>query len=163
MDKQVISKELAELLYNKGVIVPSILCYNDEQVINSEVVEKYGELSDDGYYELTEEGGGDLKWDYVYVYETQLLHRSDVWIRRNFYPAPTIDQVINYLYEQHKIFINVSLCSCGFRVSIYENVNRCDDYEFEYNEVMYDAIAYEHPTEAKLVGLEWVIKHMSIL
>lgn len=163
MEKQVISKELAELFYNKGVVIPSILCYNDEQVINPEVIEKYGELSDDGYYELTEEGGGDLKWDYVYVYETQLLHRSDVWLLRNFCPAPTIDQVINYLYEQYHIFINVSLYPSGFRVSVYESVNRCDDYDFVYDEVMYDVTAYEHPTEAKLAGLKWAIKYMSLL
>ena len=34
--------------------------------VSDEAVEKYGELSDDGFYELTEEGGGECKWSQLH-------------------------------------------------------------------------------------------------
>lgn len=53
--------ELAIRLKDIGFKSKTLFCYNDVQVINPEVIEKYGELTDDGYYELTEEGGGGIE------------------------------------------------------------------------------------------------------
>lgn len=49
------------------------------QTISEEIREQYGELTDDGYYELTVDGGGDLPFDEVYVDEIALSHISDMY------------------------------------------------------------------------------------
>lgn len=48
--------EIANKLKEKGFNYKTIYSYNEEQIINPLVIEQYGELSDDGYYELTKEG-----------------------------------------------------------------------------------------------------------
>ena len=102
-----VSLELGKKLKEKGFDYDTLFAYNDEQIINPKVVEKYGELSDDGYYELTKQGGGELDWDYVYIYQQLLMPQRTIFVKRNYLLAPTISQVLKWLREEKNIYISV--------------------------------------------------------
>ncbi len=101
--------ELAIKLRDEGFNYNCLFAYNDEQIINPDVVEKYGALSDYSYYELTKDGGGELDWDYVYVYKTKLMLKRNIIVKRNFIDAPTISQVLKWLREEKKIHILIDV------------------------------------------------------
>lgn len=120
MTEDFVTFEIAKKLKEKGFNEKCLFAYNDEQVINPKVVKEYGNLSDDGYYELTEDGGGKLKWDNVYIYEQQIILRDKIIIKRNFIDAPTIAQVLKWLREEKNIHIEIRLFTCGYGFDIYK-------------------------------------------
>lgn len=66
----ILDYETSKKLIDKFGITPdSPFAFVLKQSIRKEIIEKYGHLSDDGFYELTEDGGGTLKFDEVYVDE----------------------------------------------------------------------------------------------
>lgn len=125
-----VTKDIAIKLQQKGYNKDSLFAFNDEQVINPKVIEKYGALSDDGYYELTKDGGGNLEWDYVYIYQTKLTLLRNIVIKRNFVLAPTIHQTLKWLREKDimiEILINLmddGKWSFGFRIQTKEYYDR---------------------------------------
>jgi len=125
-----VTRDIAVKLQQKGYNKNSLFAFNDEQVINPKVIEKYGTLSDDGYYELTKDGGGNLEWDYVYIYQTKLTLRRNIIIKRNFVLAPTIHQTLKWLREKDimiEILINLmddNKWSFGFRIQTKEYYDR---------------------------------------
>ena len=133
----IISRDLAKLFHKEGIIFDSLFVYNDEQIINPKIVEKYGELSDDGYYELTKNCGGELDFDEVYIYESQLMLYYNVIINRNKYNAPSIIQVLDWLLKTHHIWIDSSLSPDGFIPLIHTRVNN-NDNKFGYNIIPQD-------------------------
>ena len=142
--------DLAVKLRDKGFNCNCLFAFNDEQIINPDVVETYGVLSDDGYYELTKDGGGELDWDYVYIYETKLMLKRNIILKRNFIDAPTISQVLNWLRNNHNIFIVVFInddTDNPVTYEIYKGVE-CVMYEHKYyslsewNNAEVDAIEY---------------------
>lgn len=133
----IISRDLAKLFHKEGIIFDSLFVYNDEQIINPKIVEKYGELSDDGYYELTKNCGGELDFDEVYIYESQLMLYYNVIINRNKYNAPSIIQVLDWLLKTHHIWIDSSLSPDGFIPLIHSRVNN-NDNKFGYNIIPQD-------------------------
>lgn len=125
-----VTRDIAIKLQQKGYNKDSLFAFNDEQVINPKVIEKYGALSDDGYYELTKDGGGNLEWDYVYIYQTKLTLLRNIIIKRNFVLAPTIYQTLKWLREKDimiEILINLmddGKWSFGFRIQTKEYYDR---------------------------------------
>lgn len=105
MKEDIVKYEIALKLNNKGFNEKTTFSYNQEQIINPLVIEKYGNLSDDGYYDLTTEGGGELDWDYVYIYSNELVKTDRIYIKRNTISAPTIYQVGKWLRKEHNIDI----------------------------------------------------------
>ena len=103
MKEDIVSYDIAIKLNEKGFNYKTTYSYNQEQIINPLVIEQYGGLSDDGYYELTKEGGGDLDWDYVYIYSNELVKTDHIYINRNTVSAPTIYQVAKWLRTEHNI------------------------------------------------------------
>ena len=99
--------EIEKKLQDKGFNLNSYFAYNDEQIINPEVVEKYGELSDDGYYELTKNCGGTLDFDYVYVYEQTIMPKRDVFVKRNFLLAHMPSQALEWLRNEKQILVTI--------------------------------------------------------
>lgn len=138
----IISRDFAKFLYDSGIKFDSTFVYNDEQIINPEIVKKYGELSDDGYYELTKNCGGELDFSEVYIYEPQIVNRYHVIIPRNQYDAPFITDILDWLLKRHHIFIDITLTSNGFCPLINKNVNNISG-KFEYNVIPQD----EYPEE----------------
>ena len=117
-----LSKDLTKKLIEKGCALKSLFVYNDEQCINDDVVEKYGHLSDDGYYELTKDGGGDLDFNYVYQNKTDILLKRDVIVPRNMMPCYLTSHILQWLRKEKHIFIEIS-------VSIDLN----GDYHYNYS------------------------------
>lgn len=105
MKEDIVKYEIALKLNNKGFNEKTTFSYNQEQIINPLVIEKYGGLSDDGYYELTKQGGGELDWDYVYIYSNELVKTDRIYINRNTISAPTIYQVGKWLRKEYNIDI----------------------------------------------------------
>lgn len=141
--------DLAVKLRDKGFNCNCLFAFNDEQIINPNVVEKYGALSDDGYYELTKNGGGELDWDYVYIYETKLMLKRNIILKRNFIDAPTISQVLKWLREEKKIYVSVE-------------VEREDWFEYKIVQTIKNirttgTSVYETYPEAILAGIAYVI------
>ena len=64
-EKDFVSLEVAKLLSEVGFDEWGNLYWSNGSYISDETIEKYGELSDDGFYELTKEGGGELDWDNI--------------------------------------------------------------------------------------------------
>ena len=105
MKEDIVSHNIAVKLSKKGFDYKTTYSYNEEQIINPLVIEQYGGLSDDGYYELTKDGGGDLEWDFVYIYSNELVKTNRIYVNRNTVPAPTIYQVAKWLRTEHNIDI----------------------------------------------------------
>lgn len=141
-------------LKEKGFMEKCLFAYNDEQIINPKVVEEYGYLTDDGYYELTEDGGGKLKFDNVYIYEQQIILRDKIIIERNFIDAPTISQVLKWLREKKNIILIPNPyfnedCGLGWDCDVWidgKYIHYCEDYK-----------TYE---QAALAGIEYVIDNL---
>lgn len=132
--------KLALKLREKGFNYDCLFAYNDEQIINPEVVEKYGELSDDGYYELTKDGGGELDWDYVYIYETQLIPKNYIILKRNFVEAPTIALVLKWLRKEKNIDVDVQAAAGMLGDKVY--VPYISTYTEFYLETSPDVVRY---------------------
>lgn len=99
--------EIEKKLQDKGFKFNSFFAYNDEQIINPEVVEKYGELSDDGYYELTKDCGGILDFDYVYIYKRTIMLKRNVFVERNFLLAHVPSQALEWLRNEKQILVTI--------------------------------------------------------
>ena len=155
--------ELAKKLKEKGFNYNCLFAYNDEQIINPNVIEKYGVLSDDGYYELTKDGGGELDWDYVYIYETKLMLKRNIIVKRNFIEAPTISQVLKWLREEKKISIEVGIhYSLKWMCSIYEFSDGITDFTQYNNNGIDDTvyILYDSYELAALAGVEYCLDNL---
>ena len=103
MKEDIVSHDIAIKLSEKGFDYKTTYSYNEEQIINPLVIEQYGGLSDDGYYDLTKEGGGDLEWDFVYIYSYELVKTDRIYVNRNTVSAPTIYQVAKWLRTERNI------------------------------------------------------------
>lgn len=117
--------EIAKKLEEKGFDYKCLFVYNKEQIINPEVVKAFGELTDDGYYELTKEGGGKLDWSFVYINEYQLIQYRDVLFAREMIKAPTISQVLKWLRKEKEIDIILQ------PIFLYNENNREREYGIE--------------------------------
>lgn len=63
---KILDLNLSEAFINLGVKPSKFFAIVKKQQIRQEIIDKYGELSDDGYYELTKDCGGKLDFDEVY-------------------------------------------------------------------------------------------------
>lgn len=90
-----ICKKLQEKTNLKSFVV-----YNKEQIINPEIIEKHGDLTDDGYYELTKDCGGPYEFNEVYTYEYILLFRRDVSVENEMVYVYTIQDIVTYLLDK---------------------------------------------------------------
>ena len=98
--------ELCKKLQEKTKL-KSLFVYNKEQIINPEIIEKHGNLTDDGYYELTKDCGGPYKFNEVYIYDYKLMLKRDVWGEKEMVYAYTIEQILKWLREEKKIYVCV--------------------------------------------------------
>lgn len=110
------------------------------QIIRPEIIEKYGELTDDGYYELTKDCGGKLKFDEVYGYEW-VLESNKKYRDPEFYkiiPAYSIYSVVEELLK-YGIYVYVDLTEYGFvgRVKIFcknsNSTHECKDVSINFS------------------------------
>ena len=113
--------------------------------VKDEAVEKYGELSDDGFYELTKNGGGKCKWEEIYTNDWSIsdFHPMN---DQEFYLSPTLDEVQAFLRKKYKLHITIySRSQESWQYRITKPGQALEDGEFgedfsEYEEAQIDAI-----------------------
>ena len=113
--KFTLPKEFYDLIKKQKFEVESDSHYFRHQIIRPEIIEKYGDLTDDGYYELTKDCGGELDFDEVYGYEW-VLEENNRYRDPEFYsiiPAYSIYTIVDELLK-YGIYVYVSLTEDGF-------------------------------------------------
>lgn len=113
--KFILPKEFYDFIKKHNFSIDSYCHYFKHQIIYPVIVEQYGELTDDGYYELTKDCGGELDFDDVYGYEW-VLESNDRYRDPEFYeiiPAYSIYGIVEELL-QYGIYIYVDLTEDGF-------------------------------------------------
>ena len=136
-----ICKKLQEKTNLKSFVV-----YNKEQMINPEIIEKHGNLTDDGYYELTKGCGGPYEFNEVYIYEYILLLKRDVFDENEMVYAYTIQDIVNYLLNKGILITtfanhnNYSMCAEVY-VKDEEEYGWVQKHftDFSFNENSYEA------------------------
>ena len=106
--------DLCKLLYGRR----SFYAWVNHQRISSEVVERYGELTDDGYYELTEEGGGSLKWSEVYESYPVRVDSRTVESDAILCYAPSYEECIRWFLEDRGLLLRTNLRESGWGWSL---------------------------------------------
>ena len=99
--KFTLPKEFYDLIKKQKFEVESDSHYFRHQIIRPEIIEKYGDLTDDGYYELTKDCGGELDFDEVYGYEW-VLEENNRYRDPEFYsiiPAYSIYTIVDELLK----------------------------------------------------------------
>jgi hypothetical protein len=150
--------ELAKKLEEKGFDYKCLYAYKNEQIINPEIVKAFGELSDDGYYELTKEGGGKLDWSFVYINKYQLMQYRDIRIPIEMIRAPTISQVLKWLREEKKLHIEIYMYHNCYLWEIYNT--EIYDVDFTQKSEKYSEIEYASFEDAAIAGIEYVIDNL---
>jgi hypothetical protein len=131
--KRVVNLEIAKKLRKMNYNNSSLFVYNKEQIINPEVVKKYGNLSDDGYFDLTIDGGGELEWNYVYMYPYTLMTINEaIRMPYDLIFAPTLLDVTDWLRTEHNIIIELKpYLDCNSNLQYYSYV-----YKFENDKLI---------------------------
>lgn len=80
------------------------MCYSKRTNVREDAEERFGSLTDDGYYELTIEGGGDLPMEEVY--DTSIKLTEPYALDDEIYAA-TIYEADRWLRDVRKIFIDI--------------------------------------------------------
>ena len=91
--------ELSQKLNALGYETESDRVYCKTTEVSDRIHEEYPGLSDDGYYELTKEGGGELEWEDVY--ETKFRFMSYVYRDLDYFYAPRYVTVVHWLESEH--------------------------------------------------------------
>ena len=120
MKENFVNYKTALALENLGYSPESLfsgMVYAERTRVRDDAEERFGSLTDDGYYDLTVEGGGTLPWEEVY--ETSVMLDRPYGFGREV-PAPTIYEAASFLRVNNKIHIDVRFKS---------------EHEWEYNYV----------------------------
>ena len=150
-----ICKKLQEKINLKSFVL-----YNKEQIINPEIIEKHGDLTDDGYYELTKDCGGPYEFNEVYIYEYILLLKRDVFIENEMVYAYTIDCVLKWLREEKKIHLLIDIerkervgenIKWGYWVVLLNNSPLCCVRHYDFKSDSYE--------DAVIAGIEYLMNN----
>lgn len=113
--KNILPKEFHDFIVKRNFEVESDFHYFKHQIILPEIMEKYGDLTDDGYFELTKRGGGKLRFNEVYGYEW-VIESNNKYRDPEFFhtiPAYSISTIVDELLK-YGIYVYVSLTEDGF-------------------------------------------------
>jgi hypothetical protein len=141
-----ISYDLAEQIYEKGLILECDYAYYKEERVKPNIITTYGELSDDGYYELTKDGGGNLEWDEVYFYMNVLKKYAGDIDEIQFF-APQLDSIIQWLKDETDTIIEVKYDKDTLKYNVVCYINDGDyivqcPSKKEYEDAIESAISY---------------------
>lgn len=105
--EEIVKYEVAYAMYRLGykpINKFEGLCYAKRTQLREDVYQRFGELTDDGYYDLTVDGGGELPWEEVYEYSIGL---DRYYGFGEEIPAPTMYEAAQWLRDVMNIFIDV--------------------------------------------------------
>lgn len=130
--KFILPKEFHDFIRKRKFEASSDSHYFRHQIINPCIVEKYGELTDDGYYELTKDGGGELDFYDVYGWEW-VLEENNRYRNPEFYniiPAYSIYTIVDELLK-YGIYVYVDITEDGFigRVTTFRKNTNVEDIQ----------------------------------
>lgn len=124
--------------------------YVKRQCISEFAREKYGNLTDDGYYELTVDGGGPHDWDEIYESKWDInKHGVYPFSDEEYHICPTIYEIQTFFRDKYSLHITVyssSQESWMFRITRPHEDLKDGDYDEDYNSY-----------EAALKGAIWKI------
>lgn len=111
-EKELISLDVAKALFKTEYTEWCEMSYARGSQITDYAIEKYGELTDDGYYELTKRGGGTEPWNKIYDQKFRLSYfkGSNGWFKEEGYramTAPSVYEVQRWLRDEHGIIVEV--------------------------------------------------------
>lgn len=119
--------EDCQYLIHKGYDKPSDYCFVSTTKINDDIIIKHPGLSDDGYYELTVEGGGNYNYDDVYQkcisIENKYIGQYGNFICHAFEPM----DIYCWLIEQKHI--DLYFITNNIDKKVYYILNVCDIIE----------------------------------
>lgn len=165
--KFIFPKKFHEFIKKHKFKVQSDYHYFLNQIIYPCIVEQYGELTDDGYYELTKTGGGELDFCDVYGYEW-VLESNEKYRDPEFYkiiPAYSIYTVVDELLK-YGIYVYVDLKEDGFvgRVTIFHkkanSTQECEDVtkNFSLTSSIYSTCKFDNIYDAYKDIIYYTIK-----
>lgn len=105
--------ELAELLKRKTNFSTDDMenwyhhIYMQGWRVREDAYERFGGQTDDGFYELTKDGGGNLNWEDVYTNDWAISDGYYPMPGQDYVLCPTIYEVQTYLLKKHKFQITV--------------------------------------------------------
>ena len=107
--------ELALQLREKGFDLLCDYIYTNHYRVKDEIIEQYPGLSDSGYYELTEKGGGRLKEEEIYAnyvepsrtYARNTPKYLDLYMNM-VCTMPTLDEARTWLRDTYKFHVVVT-------------------------------------------------------
>lgn len=115
MNEDYVTLEVAQLLKEKGFDCYVSSMFSNVYRIKDEIIEKYPGLSDDGYYDLLKDNGGNLSEEEVFGYYIEPVHISCRNTKTYFNHYPGMICARPMLYEAHKwlrnkkgLFVDVS-------------------------------------------------------
>ncbi len=121
MEKNCVDINTACLLKQIGYPLVCRYAYTDWTQIRMDMVKKYPYLSDDGFYELTQEGGGELAWNEVYTNEPSL---QEGFFRNGeddiIAAAPYIWDARNWMKDNRHILIDSIPEINGYGLKVFE-------------------------------------------
>ncbi len=133
--------------------------YCDWAVVKDSIIDKYGNLTDDGYYELTKECGGELEFEEVYDTSVKLYDRPsrNSW-KEAICTAPLLYSAQKWLCGNHNISVSVKPYPCedGLRWL-------CEIRSFQVDKVCLDRTitGYTSPESALSAGINEVVKSLN--
>lgn len=153
-------KSLKRLGFNDN----TVYYWYKRQEIKPEIVEKYGNLSDDGFYELTKDCGGDLKFEDVYHYTYRQCVFTDIYVyldnKNDGLNNPNYDEFINWLVKEHKMILSVSYSAEGWYFELVSFDNKTPAYIIKASEPEH-LIGINNPYRAKMnEAIEWTINFL---
>ena len=121
-----VSFSVANLLKEDGFDEWCDAFWSESPFIPDSTIEKYGELSDDGYFELTVQGGGDIPFYEVYSREPHLeFHNSKNSVDDGIYlnttaSAPMLYFAMKYIMRKYLIDVEVVIDKEGYYGSFFD-------------------------------------------
>lgn len=115
--EKLVNINIAQRLRKHGFNETCDYAYVNCTGLSEKIQEEYPNLTDDGYYDLTKEGGGELDWNIVYPKQIRIVqfynkNNSDAWwgFEDDYIAsAPTLEQVILYFESEYNYIIDVFL------------------------------------------------------
>ena len=149
-EKEIVSLEVAKALFKTEFTEWCELSYIRGSQITDYAIEKYGELTDDGYYELTKQGGGTEPWNNIYDpnYRLTRYHGTNGWFKSDkirAYAAPSVYEVQAWLRDEKNIYVapqlteNEQLIFVIWNMSTGEKINSRKKFSINEFYMCFDA------------------------
>lgn len=85
------------------------------------------------------------------------LNKTDNIISNEFFDAPTISQVLKWLFNEKQLFVNID-CNICDKFGLFFTIHKKGEETWEV--CGFDENYYNRPEEASLAGIEYVLNNL---